>query len=203
MKYLKLLTTFFLFVVISCITYIIYINYFKVDVVFYASLFIALLSVIVFSILIFMIPFFNEFSFFEKIQQIIIAFLTGYILAISVPTVIDRSLSFYILEKLQQRDGGILYEKFSYIFTNEFVRESRLVDIRITEQLQSGTIKIENGCVRLTQKGDAIASFGRFFRKNLLPKKRLLLNEYTDQLVDPFVRSDKVPDYLCNKMEIE
>ena len=171
--------------------------------VFYASLFIALLSVIVFSILIFMIPFFNEFSFFEKIQQIIIAFLTGYILAISVPTVIDRSLSFYILEKLQQRDGGILYEKFSYIFTNEFVRESRLVDIRITEQLQSGTIKIENGCVRLTQKGDAIASFGRFFRKNLLPKKRLLLNEYTDQLVDPFVRSDKVPDYLCNKMEIE
>jgi hypothetical protein len=203
MKYLKLLTTFFLFVVTSCITYIIYINYFKVDVVFYASLFIALLSVIVFSILIFMIPFFNEFSFFEKIQQIIIAFLTGYILAISVPTVIDRSLSFYILEKLQQRDGGILYEKFSYIFTNEFVRESRLVDIRITEQLQSGTIKIENGCVRLTQKGDAIASFGRFFRKNLLPKKRLLLNEYTDQLVDPFVRSDKVPDYLCNKMEIE
>jgi hypothetical protein len=203
MKYLKLLAIFFLFVVTTCITYVIYINYFKVDVVFYASLFTALLSVIVFSILIFMIPFFNEFSFFEKIQQIIIAFLIGYILAISVPTVIDRSLSFYILEKLQQRGGGILYDKFGYIFTNEYVRETRLVDIRITEQLQSGTIKIENGCVRLTQKGDAIASFGRFFRKNLLPKKRLLLNEYTDQLVDPFVRSDKVPDYLCNKMDIE
>jgi hypothetical protein len=203
MKYLKLLVALFLFVITLCSTYVIYINYFKVDVVFYASLFVALLSVILFSILIWAIPFFNEFSGFEKIQQIIIALLLGYVLAISLPTVIDRSLSFYILEKLQQRGGGILYDKFAYIFTNEYVRESKLVDIRITEQLQSGTIKVENGCIWLTKKGDAIASFSKFFRNNLLPKKRLLLNEYTDQLVDPFARSDQMPDYLCKQIEIK
>jgi hypothetical protein len=203
MKYLKLLAALFLFFATLCSTYVIYINYFKVDVVFYASLCIALLSVILYSILIWAVPFFKEFSDFEKTQQVLITLLTGYVFAISLPTVIDRSLSFYILEKLQQRGGGILYDKFPYIFTNEYVRESRLVDIRITEQLQSGTIKIENGCVRLTKKGDTIASFGKFFRKNLLPKKRLLLNEYTDQLTDPFARSDQVPDYLCRKIEIQ
>ena len=64
--------------------------------------------------------------------------------------------------------------------------------------MQSGTIVIKNDCVLLTPKGNKIASFGQFFRKNLLPRQRLLREQYTDELVDPFKRSDKLPDYLCN-----
>ena len=129
--------------------------------------------------------------------MILIAGLLGYIFAISLPTVIDRSLSFYILEKLQQRGGAIQLSKFEYIFTNEYMREHKLVDIRLTEQTESGTIIIDKDCVRLTNKGSLLADFSRYFRQNFLPKKRLLRDEYTDKLIDPFSRSDITPDYLC------
>jgi hypothetical protein len=33
------------------------------------------------------------------------------------------------------------------------MKEARLVDIRLTEQLDSGTIVIKSGCVRLTDHG--------------------------------------------------
>jgi hypothetical protein len=197
MKIIKLLLSFLYFVLVLFVTYYLYIKFLKVDVVFYSSLFIALISLTIFSFSIFFLRWFDFLGAHEKFQQVVICALLGYVFAISLPTVIDRSLSFYILEKLQQRGGGILLSKFDYIFTNEYVRESKLVDIRLTEQVQSGTIVIKNDCVLLTPKGNKIASFGQFFRKNLLPRQRLLREQYTDELVDPFKRSDKLPDYLC------
>jgi hypothetical protein len=143
-------------------------------------------------------PWFKSFSGFEKCQLLIIWALLGYAVAISGPTVIDRSLSFYLLEKLQQRGGGIQQNRFAEIFTGEYMREHRLVDIRLTEQLQSGTIEIVDGCVLLTSKGAKLASFGRFFRTYLLPKKRLLMGQYTDQLTDPFRASESAVDYTCS-----
>jgi hypothetical protein len=118
-----------------------------------------------------MFKYFSIFSKFEKLLLFVIFLLAGYSVSITVPTVIDRSLSFYILEKIQQRGGGIKFDSFEYIFTTEFIKEHKLVDVRITEQLESGTVVLEGGCVKLTNKGNNIASFSRFFRMNLLPKK--------------------------------
>jgi len=122
-------------------------------------------------------------------QLMIIFLLVGYSYAITVPTVIDRSLSIYILEKLQQRGGGVQLTAIPKIFTDEYLPEHRLSDVRLTEQQKSGTITIENGCVRLTPRGERIASFTRWYRMHLLPKRRLLMGEYTDDLTDPFRHS--------------
>jgi hypothetical protein len=59
------------------------------------------------------------------------------------------------------------------------------------------TIVIRDGCVKLTPKGVALAGFSRFYRTNLLPKKRLILDSYTDALTDPFRNSDSRADYTC------
>jgi hypothetical protein len=79
--------------------------------------------------------------------------------------------------------------------------EHRLVDVRLTEQLSSGTIVIENGCVKLTEKGDDLAKLSRFFRQNFLPKERLLMGEYSSDLTNPFghgaVDANKTFDYIC------
>ena len=128
----------------------------------------------------------------------IIWLLLGYSFAISIPTVIDRSLSFYLLEKLEQRGGGIKLNRFSDIFTKEYMKEHRLVDVRLTEQLTSGTIIIKEGCVRITGKGKSIAAFSRFFRTNFLPEQRLLMGQYSDDLIDPFKKSNSdVIGYEC------
>jgi hypothetical protein len=197
MKFVALGLALGTYLAILFLVYIGYINSFSINVVFYSAIYTALIALIFFSFILYLTPTFKILNHFEKFNVILIAALVGYVFAISLPTVIDRSLSFYILEKLQQRGGAIQLSKFDYIFTNEYMREHKLVDIRLTEQSESGTIIIDGDCVRLTDKGSQLADFSRFFRQNFLPKKRLLRGEYTDQLINPFSRSDLNPDYLC------
>ena len=197
MKIRKAIIATSIFFIILIFFYIIHIKYFSVNVLFYSAILVAFLATIVTSFLIFKYRFFHTFNIFERIQISIIWFLIGYALAISLPTVIDRSLSFYILEKIEQRGGGIKLSYFEDILTKEYIYEHRLVDVRLTEQKNSGTIRVNNGCVKITERGRAIVSFSRFFRLNLLPKKRLLMGEYTDDLTDPFRNSKKITEYKC------
>jgi hypothetical protein len=202
MKIRNWLLSLALFVVILLAVYILHIKLFKVDVVFYSAILDGTLASIISGIILFKIPYFKNFNGFEKIQVIFSFILMGYIFAISVPTVLDRSLSFYILEKIQERGGGIKKSGFTDVFTKEYMVEHRLVDVRLTEQLSSGTIEIDDsGCVKLTSKGDKLAKFSRYFRKNFLPKERLLMGEYSADLTDPFahgaIEASKTFDYIC------
>ena len=197
MKFVRSAGFLCIYVFILLSVYVIYMKTMRVDVVFYSSLYVGIIASVISAVVLAALPMMSIFSFYEKAQLVFVTVLLGYIFAISVPTVIDRSLSFYILEKLQQRGGSIQLDRFSYIFTNEYMREARLVDVRLTEQVESGTIVIAGNCVRLTGKGDAIASFGQFFRKNFLPKQRLLGDRYTGELTDPFLESEANEGYTC------
>ncbi len=168
-----------------------------VDVVFYAALADAALAAVVATALLFALRSRIRLSSFERSLLGVIFFLGGYGFAISVPTVIDRSLSFYLLEKLHQRGGGIEEAAMFSVFVDEYVVEHRLIDVRLTEQIESGTIKIVEGCVLLTDKGRRIAGFSRWFRQNLLPRRRQLLGTYSDALTDPFRFSVARADYAC------
>src|SRR5664279_2196821 len=172
MKTLRALQASLLFVVALLGVYYVHITYLDVDVVLYAAIADGVLATVIAGALLFVWMPFRIFNPFEKAQLAVIWLLAGYAFAISLPAVIDRSLSFYILEKIQQRGGGIKLARFEDVFTKEYVKEHRLVDVRLTEQLQSGTITIEDGCVRLTERGRELADFSRFFRQNLLPKHR-------------------------------
>ena len=198
MKLAKSLLASLVFLVMLLAIYFIHVTYFNVNVVLYSSILDGCLAAVVSGGLLFGLNYFNVLNTFEKLQLTLIWLLFSYAFAISVPTVIDRSLSFYILEKIQQRGGGIKYAQFNVVFTKEYVKEHRLVDVRLTEQLESGTITIENGCVKITERGERFAAFSRFFRKHFLPKQRLLMGKYSDDLTDPFRNSVKAADYECH-----
>ena len=102
------------------------------------------------------------------------------------------------MEKIEQRGGGIQLSRFEEVFTKEYAKEHRLVDVRLTEQQKSATVKIENECVKLTKRGEILVTFSQFFRKNLLPKQRLLMGQYTDDLTHLFSNEDNFNDYRCN-----
>ena len=186
-----------IFLILLGLIYYIHVTFFNVNVVFYSSIADAVMAALLTGVILFTSKWRSLFNHFEKIQLVMIWLLIGYSLAISVPTVIDRSLSFYILEKLDQRGGGIRFDAFEDVFTKEYVKEHRLVDVRLTEQLESGTITIENGCVKLSEKGRNLVRFSTIFRRNLLPKKRLLMGRYSDDLTAPFKASIKKVDYYC------
>lgn len=179
--------------------YYVHVTYMNVNVVFYASIADVAIATSLMGVILFISPYFRLFNQFEKLQLLVVWVLVGYCLAISVPTIIDRSLSFYILEKLEQRGGGIKLNAFEEVFTKEYVKEHRLVDVRLTEQLESGTITINGECVKLTDKGRRLVKFSTMFRHNLLPRKRLLMGHYSDDLTDPLRKSDKNSvNYICN-----
>ncbi|MFI8717275.1 hypothetical protein ACIGHF_05230 [Stenotrophomonas sp. NPDC077464] len=173
-----------------------HVRFFTVDVVFYAAIGDALLAAVLTGLVLLASPF-RAFTPAERVLLALVWLLGGYAFAISVPTVIDRSLSFYILEKLDQRGGGIRQDAFQDVFTKEYMVEHRLVDVRLTEQESSGTIHIENGCVLLTDKGRRVAGMSRFYRQHFLPKQRLLLGKYSDDLTDPFRHSRQDVTYQC------
>lgn len=201
MKIKKFFIGLVIFFVLLALVYVLHVKLFRVDVVFYSAIFDGILASVLTFLILWKWDYFNEFNIFEKFQMGFSFVLLGYMFAISVPTVIDRSLSFYILEKLQQRGGGIKQSGFEEVFTKEYMVEHRLVDVRLTEQLSSGTIVIENGCVKLTEKGDRLAKVSRYFRQNFLPKERLLMGKYSSDLTDPFghgaIDTNKTFDYIC------
>jgi len=197
-KYSRAISASVVFLAIYIAIYFVHISYFRVNVVFYSAIYDGIAAVFLTLLITFFFPWLKIFSVFEKTQLMIIWLLMAYALAISLPTVIDRSLSFYILEKLEQRGGGIQLARFEEVFTEEYLYEHRLIDVRLTEQQESGTIVIENGCVMLTELGKKITIFSRYFRSHFLPKQRLLMGEYTDDLTDPFRDATKRADYSCD-----
>ena len=196
-KYLRAMLATLVFIAGLLLVYYLHMRHFRVDVVLYASMFDAVIALVLVFGGLYLLKWFHDFSRLERLQLAVIWLLGGYVFAISVPTVIDRSLSFYLLEKLQQRGGGIREDAFGQVFTDEYMREHHLVEVRLTEQLQSGTVEIHDGCVRLTARGARLASFSRFYRQNLLPTHRLLMGRYTDALTDPFRDSHMPVDYRC------
>jgi hypothetical protein len=198
-KVIRIFAATILYLLLLIVIYALHVSYLSVNVVFYSAILDGIVAAVVASAALFGISYFDQINQMEKALLVIIWLLCGYSLAISIPTVIDRSLSFYILEKLQQRGGGIEVSRFEDVFTKEYVNEHRLVDVRLTEQAQSGTIKIVNGCVMLTPWGARLASISRYFRKYWLPKRRLLNNKYTSDLTNPFRNSIESPGYECSQ----
>jgi len=188
-KFVSALLLTLLFVLLLGAAYVVHVWYFPVPVVLYSAILDAVIAAAIATLVLVLFGRRLPLGGFEKGLLVTIWLLGGFAFAITIPTVLDRSLSFYILEKLQQRGGGILRSELEHVFINEYIPEFRLMDVRLTEQLQSGTITLDNGCVRLTERGEMLASFSRFFRTNLLPRQRLLAGEYTDALVDPFKQS--------------
>jgi len=187
-----------LFLLIFGAIHYVHFRFMLVDVVLFSAVLDGLLATLITCVILFTNRFFSTVQISEKILLSVIFLLTGYTLALSIPAVIDRSLSFYILEKLQQRGGGILLNRMPEVFTQEYMQEHHLVDIRVTEQMEAGTVVVRDGCVRLTPWGNSMATASRFYRLHFLPTRRLLMGAYSAALVDPFQGDQGGKDYTCN-----
>ncbi len=139
MKFLVALALTFLYFALLLVVYVVHAWYFAVGVVLYSAVIDALIAGALMALLLISVPRLRRaLGGLERMLLIAVWLLGGYAFALSGPTVLDRSLSFYILEKLQQRGGGIEQAHLGDVFVNEYMSEYRLVDVRLTEQLQSG-----------------------------------------------------------------
>ncbi len=134
----------------------------------------------------------TEFSLVIAVSSLLVM-----LYAVMGPTVIDRSLSIYIVEKIDHRGGAVAEAAMPKIILTEFMQEYRVSDVRMTEQVTSGTVKIENGCIRLTSRGKRLAGITRFYRNNFLPKLRQVGEEVTSDLTDPYRDTPVLVPFQC------
>lgn len=182
-----------IFMVTTCF---INMRFFDVDVVLYSSILSSLVAAAIASIIIWKFAFFNCFEAFEKFLLVNIFMLIGYAFSITVPTIIDRSFTLYMLEQLRSNEGGVIASQFESEITKRYIQDYQLVPLRITEQLKSGTIYIDaNNCVKLTHLGHAVATATHHYRQTFLPRSRLVNGIYTDKLV--YIPSDSGAQSKC------
>jgi hypothetical protein len=101
------------------------------------------------------------------------------------------------VQKVDQRGGEVAESAMPDIFVKEYMPEFRLVDVRLTEQLTSGTLQNDDGCLILTNKGRALSRLAAFYRRTFLPQKRILMVEVTDRLTDPFRNAAQIVRTDC------
>ena len=190
-----MLTVFIVFLTVNFIHF----NFFTVHVVLYDAYLDVVISAIILVMAVWQFGSRSAATREELALSLAVGFLISALYALSIPTIIDRSLSVYILEKLVQRGGSIRQDAFDEVLKREYFPEHRLVDIRLTEQLNSGTITIENGCVTLTHWGREVAAVTRFYRTNLLPKHREIMGQYSADLTNPFRNSISMTPYKCDE----
>jgi hypothetical protein len=194
----RMMVAVMLFLLIFGTIHYIHFRFMLVNVVLFSAVLDGLLATGVTCLILFTSRYFSPVQFSEKVLLSVIFSLTGYTLALSIPAVLDRSLSFYILEKLQQRGGGIMLNRMPEVFTQEYMKEHHLVEIRLTEQMEAGTVVVRDGCVQLTPWGNSMATASRFYRLHFLPTRRLLMGTYSAALVDPFQGDQGEKDYVCH-----
>jgi hypothetical protein len=194
----KMIFAFAFFVVMLLAVNYIHCNMFQVNVVLYSALQDVVISVVISGLASWFVIFRKGIPAIAFLELLIIFGLSGYIYALSIPTIIDRSYSIYILEKLEQQGGKLKQAAFDEAVIQEFTREHRLTDVRLTEQEQSGTVTVTNGCVALTEKGQMVVSFTRWYREHMLPQHRLLMGTYTNDLINPFRQPSQMKDYRCS-----
>ena len=166
-------------------------KFFNVNVLLYSSLFDGFISTLI-TLVVLKNKKINRFEFL-LIGSLFLS--ATYILSISIPTVIDRSLSFYMLENIHHTGSGIRKSKLDDLIRIKYMNEYKVLDMRLTEQIQSGTISIAGECIQLTKFGKKIVNFSEFYRANFLPNKRLLLDSYSNELI-------KINSDFSNKIDI-
>jgi hypothetical protein len=185
-RYFRAFVACLLFVVLLLATYVVHARYLPVSVIFYSAMLDGAIAAVATLGIVAATRWFGVLDGFAKSLLFLLWLLGGYAFAISVPTVLDRSLSFYLLEKIDERGGRVPLNRFGYIFTHEYMRDHHLVEVRLTEQEASGTVSIDDGCVTLTSRGREMVRLSRFFRRELLARHRLLMGHYSDALTRPF-----------------
>ena len=112
----------------------------------------------------------KTFNFSTVVLSSIISCLLYHSFNMTFPIVMDRSFSVYMLGALYKLDSPVHLSEFDSIVSKYF-HERSLVDKRIYEQLATGSIKICNDKIELTERGRSIVEIhvliGRVFNLDM------------------------------------
>lgn len=96
---------------------------------------------------------------------------TGMLYAVLVPTVLDRSLSIYILSKIDP-DRGTSISRLSEEVQADYFKDYDVIAVRLNEQSLSGNLAIAGDRVMVTPRGRRVAALTAWYRSRIETKYR-------------------------------
>ena len=98
----------------------------------------------------------------DYIYILVISLLLSYSILITFPSLSKRSISLYMLEKIEDNsDIGISINQLEKNILEEFFIDNKEIQRRINEQLVSNNITIKNNKIYILNKGKKVNYFNR------------------------------------------
>ena len=150
----------------------IHFHFFNPQVILYSLLFDLIVSLMIVVISLVII---NKTFFLYKNALFTLFFLIStsqalVIYAFVVPTAIERSLSVYLLERLESSQGMLSISDFNNIAEHDYFNDMSVIETSIDEQVSTGSIVIIDNKVVITDKGKRLVKIFSFVKRYLLPK---------------------------------
>jgi hypothetical protein len=80
---------------------------------------------------------------------------------ITFPVTFDRSITMFLLARIEQHDGRLDGRGLEELFIREYLGDMRQINRRIAEQSLSGNIRVTGGRIFLTPQGEKLLVGGR------------------------------------------
>lgn len=124
------------------------------DIVFYEGLFISIgVAGTAFLTIIGIHLYFKRLKLRDWINAVIIQALFGYAVIITFPSLLDRSISMYILATIAKSGKQVPVERIQKLFEVGYVRDTYTVNKRLNEQIATGNILIKDETIFITERG--------------------------------------------------
>lgn len=150
---------------------------------------IAVLVIIIFSyLIIFLASRYLNFSHHQFTQRSLLnaalaASTLVYAFHITVPTIIDRSISLYILSRMDGKSSGVNVGELQESFLNGYVSKNNAVCRRLDEQIVSGNIRFENGKYFITDNGERVINILRVVARLVHRSEYYVTESMSDSLL--------------------
>ncbi len=163
-KFLSFFAISLFLIAIFLAIHILHFRIFKPEFVLKASIIDALLTVLTFCAILILFTKQDKFVIFSS-GICTLLFLAIY--SILIPTMVDRSISVYLLIYLNDaKNNELEVEELK-----KRLRNPQIIEKRLTEHQRSGAIEIKNNKIKITKKGKILANIFLYDEKILKLKK--------------------------------
>jgi hypothetical protein len=151
----KILFNSLLFFTLYLLSFVLIRQYSPSEIIFYQGLFTIFLVTIIFLVILFInikCNQINKFIYDYYVISILLGILLSYSFLITIPSLLDRSISLYMIGLTQERKKESILQ-YREDFYNGFIVKNGAIEKRIREQIVTGNFECFEDQCSLTKKG--------------------------------------------------
>lgn len=149
------------YIIFYFFAYIVVRKLYPASAIFYQGILILLFSAIICFVLFYFVDKRLKCGMYVNSMACIISIFAAYSIHITIPSLLDRSISLYILGLTAENYANTKSE-YERMFYEGFVQKNGAIEKRLDEQVLTGNLELENGRYKLTSRGTRLYKIDLF-----------------------------------------